>query len=551
MKRYYKYTIASLLLGLLGTGILTAQESINKEIVVVKPYQPSLSDAFKINVLPGISDSISIHPSFDYTIEPRKYETGFQVQPIKPASLVGAPLSKLYKSHLKLGFGNYLMPLAELHINSLRSKESNWGLALKHYSINGKVKLDDGNKVAPGLFENSANIYGRKIFRNSYLSGNIRAAYDGGNFYGTMDTLPAKDDILQNYIKLDAAMQMGSSHNDSIHLNYTGNLDYQYTLDNYLHGEHGVILRADFNKLFKSGATYGLDITGAYFYTTESIDSSNNTVVEIAPWFGKTTPEYSYSLGVKLASDINGDDFKPYFFPEASLQINVVRGILIPYFTVGGGVEVNNLRSVISENRYITPGLKVLNTKQKISGGVGLKGSYTPKLSYDLGFTYGIYNDMVFYVNDTNSFLGNTFDVSYDDGELLTLFTEFQYHESEKLHIVLKGSYLQYKLESLEHPWHKPSLNFSLNGRYNLKDKILFDAGLIYVGNRYAQGHPSGEDAVSLEGFVDLNLGLEYRYTKILSGFVRINNILGSGNDLFYRYPRIGFNIMAGFTYAL
>ncbi|MBW1899638.1 MAG: hypothetical protein JRI61_11340, partial [Deltaproteobacteria bacterium] len=102
-----------------------------------------------------------------------------------------------------------------------------------------------------------------------------------------------------------------------------------------------------------------------------------------------------------------------------------------------------------------------------------------------------------------------------------------------------------------EYPWHKPTVNISLNSLYSLKNKILFYAGLHYVGKRYVQGHPAGEIPVSLDGSVDLNLGLEYRYTKILSGFVRLNNILGSRNDMYYRYPRVGFNLMAGFTYAL
>ena len=307
----------------LGLGVSSAQEVIDKEIVVVKPYQPSLSDAYKINMLPGISDTISIHPSFDYTIEPRPYETGFQVRPINPANLVGVPLSKIYKTILKLGFGNCFIPLGELHINSLRSKENEWGIALRHYSINGKIKLDDGEKISPGFFENSGSIYGKKVFKHAYLSGNFRTAYDGGRFYGyntTVDTSLAKNDILQNYLKLDAALQLGSIYNDSLHLNYKGKLDYLYTLDHYQHGEHGVILSANLNQLFRSGSTYGLDFKGSYYSTSESLDSANNTVVEIAPWMSKTTSEYTYRIGVNLTADVNGDNFKPYFYPVARLQ---------------------------------------------------------------------------------------------------------------------------------------------------------------------------------------------------------------------------------------
>ena len=207
---------------------LYAQEEIRKEIVVVKPYQPSLSDAFKINVQPQISDSIPIHPSFDYSIHPKKFETRFQVRPINAARMVGTPLTKLYKSYLKLGFGNYLAPLAELNINSLRDKTRQWGIAVHHYSINGK--LDNGNKVNPGYFENSVDLYGKKIFKKTYLSGKIGGGYDGENFYGYhpsfTDTALNKEEFRQNWIKLDGRIRMGSMHKDSLHLNWTGTLDY-------------------------------------------------------------------------------------------------------------------------------------------------------------------------------------------------------------------------------------------------------------------------------------------------------------------------------------
>ena len=66
MKDLLKYILVlgmAILMGL-PEGIY-AQDPIDKEIVVVKPYQPSLSDAYKINILPMVSDSISIRPSFD------------------------------------------------------------------------------------------------------------------------------------------------------------------------------------------------------------------------------------------------------------------------------------------------------------------------------------------------------------------------------------------------------------------------------------------------------------------------------------------------------
>jgi len=556
MKEVMRYILVlgmAIMIGL--PEVVLAQDRIDKEIVVVKPYQPSLSDAYKINILPMVSDSISIRPSFDYSIQPKKFDTKFQIQPITPARLVGAPLTKLYKSYLKLGFGNYLAPLVELRINSLRGKKSQWGIDLQHYSINGKLKLDNDHKVKPGYFDNSINIYGKRIFHKSFLSGKISGAYDGGNYYGYNpilgDTLLSKDQIQQNYLKLDGRLKMGSTHKDSLHLNYNGFLDYLYTYDHFKNFEHGVVLGADFNERFRSGTIYGLGLGGEYYYTSNSIDSANNTIIKLNPWFGKKTNAYIYKLGIGMAFDITGKKLDPLIYPEALLQINMVQGVLMPYFGVDGRMQVNNYRTVVEENRYIAPGLKVRNTHHKIRGYVGLKGSFSREISYDLTAGYSLIDNIPFYVNDTLDILGNTFNVVYDNIDLLKIRGELKHLHTEKLSGLLSVTWNQYKMDGQEKPWHMPSLLISLTEEYNLHNKILVDMSLFYIGKRYARPSSFDTEILTLKGFVDLNLGLEYRYTKILSGFVHLNNILGARNQGWNYYTGMGFNVTFGFTYAL
>jgi hypothetical protein len=558
MKSVVKYIICLCIAGFAGAFVhLNAQEEIRKEIVVVKPYQPSLSDAFKINVQPHISDSIPIRPSFDYSIRPKKFETSFQVRPISAARMVGTPLTKLYKSYLKLGIGNYLAPLAELNLNSLRDKNWQWGIAVNHYSINGKLKLDNDQKVHPGYFENSASLYGKRILKKTYLSGKIGGAYDGANFYGSHPSLPTdttalqKEEIRQNWMKLDGRFRMGTMHKDSLHLNWIGNLDYLYTRDHYKNFEHAAIFSAEGNERFRSGMTYGLNLDGAYYYTSESIDSSNNVVASLNPWLGKTTREFTYRVGFELALDVHGQKVSPHFYPEAMLQINLVEGILIPYFGVDGRLQVNNFRTVAEENRYITPGLKVENSTHKIRGYAGLKGSFSRNISYELKASYSLVDKMPLYINDTSTIFGNTFIVVYDNLEWMQLRGEVQYRQSERLRTLLSVTYNHYRMEALEKPWHMPGLLISADGEYNLHNKILVDMGVYYTGKRYAPATPLDTEMITLKGFVDLNLGVEYRYTKILSGFVRVNNILGSRIYTWNQYPGMGFNLMFGFTYAL
>jgi hypothetical protein len=543
---------ALLLCGL--TGMVKAQNEIDKEIVVVKPYEPSLSDAFKINVLPRVSDSISIRPDFNYSIEPKKFGTAFHVRPITPAKLVGEPLKKLYKSYLKIGIGNYLIPMGEFRINSLRSKKGQWGFALRHYSINGKIKLDNDLKVSPGYFENSGDLYGKKIFNKAYLAGNLKGAWDGVNYYGyhsSLDTSLNEDDIKQRYLKFDGRVKMGSTHKDSTHLNYTWSADYKYTGDKHKNEEHAFLLGAEVNKRFRSGNTLGLGLVGDYYRTSLSIDSINNTVVSAKPWLGKATSGFSYRVAVELLADIRGDEVAPHIYPDVYLQIGVVPGILVPYLGADGKLQVNNYRSVIDENMYITPALKVQNTSHNLRAYVGLKGSLSEAISYDIIASYSLISKMPFYFNDTTSILGNTFAVTYDDLRLTRIRGELLIRPSERISFLLLGGYDQYDLDNLGKPWHKPQITASFAAEYNLRNKILLDASLNYMGVRYAPGAALDTDMITLKGFVDLNLGLEYRYTKLLSAFLRLNNIIGSRNYIWNQYPAIGFNIMVGFTYAL
>ncbi len=82
-------------------------------------------------------------------------------------------------------------------------------------------------------------------------------------------------------------------------------------------------------------------------------------------------------------------------------NLDVVKGILVPYFGADGNLQVNNFRTVSEMNRYIIPGLRVVNTSQKIKGFVGLKGNYTSAISYDIGFSYALYGNMPFFINDS------------------------------------------------------------------------------------------------------------------------------------------------------
>ena len=52
-----------------------------------------------------------------------------------------------------------------------------------------------------------------------------------------------------------------------------------------------------------------------------------------------------------------------------------------------------------------------------------------------------------------------------------------------------------------------------------------------------------------MKGIVDINLGAEYRYSKMLSFFVNFNNIANTRYYRWEKYPSQRFNLMAGLTF--
>ncbi|MCD6365900.1 MAG: hypothetical protein J7L46_00010, partial [Bacteroidales bacterium] len=87
--------------------------------------------------------------------------------------------------------------------------------------------------------------------------------------------------------------------------------------------------------------------------------------------------------------------------------------------------------------------------------------------------------------------------------------------------------------------------------KYNLRDKILLNIDLFYLDKVYAKTFDATGTMVPLliTPTYDINLGLEYRYSKFLSGFITAKNILGKYEAWNY-YPTMGFHVMLGVTYA-
>ncbi|MBI3500322.1 MAG: TonB-dependent receptor [Bacteroidetes bacterium] len=529
-------------------------------VTVVKAFQPTIADAFKINEMPVVKDSVPPIPNLSYSIHSKKVFTPFTVEPLKPAKMVGEPLVKLYNGLVKLGAGNYNTPYAEIFYNNGRSKEYSYGTHLKHFSSSANM---EGYGFG-GTSDNRIELYGKKFLRKQTLSGGLDYSRNVIHYYG-YDTsalfITDNNYIKQRYSNIGGNAALQSHYSDSIHTNYFLKLKYYNLSDFYSTSENNIYASGDFSGYYEKQLIH-LPVTVDYYNNKSKTDTANSALISLSPYLTSAGEKWSARIGVGIFMEGNEHDKSRFAFaPKIDFNYNAVDNILIPYAGVTGGLKKNSLQTLTDENPFLipAPNIKNTNTKWEIYGG--MRGSISKTVSYNARTSYSKIEDLYFFVNDYSDAFKKGFNTVYYDVSLLNVHGELQYQHTEKIKFMAKGDYNKYTLPSDSmSPWHRPPMQLTFTANYNLKNKIAATADVFVIGKRFANSYgqvPSANPPsvvwtgiTELKPIVDVNLGLEYRYSKKLSAFVHLNNLGFSRYYIWNNYPSYKFNFMAGISMA-
>ena len=122
-----------------------------------------------------------------------------------------------------------------------------------------------------------------------------------------------------------------------------------------------------------------------------------------------------------------------------------------------------------------------------------------------------------------------------------------------------RGDYFIYSLGSEKQAWNQPTTRASIAASYNLSNKFMVNAEAYTMGKRTAKSlvpvtgvdaNDDGSYTVDMKGYADLNLSIEYRYTKRLSAFVRFNNMFAAKYQVWNNYNVQRFNALMGASYS-
>ncbi len=571
----YYIAITAIFAHLAVTDLLAQRPLEIDEIQVVAPYEPSISDAFKININPVIADTLTVDMDFNYAIQPRKLVTRFVPEQLTPARMRGEPLPRLYKGLVKAGYGSYQTPYFEGFYNTLRSNEYALGVHLKHRS-SGKDIQDYEHST---FSKNKAHLYGTRFFRNTSLDGQVLFNRDVVRYYGMPEKFAGQPELIpdintlgdkQRFDFLSSSVSFGTHHSDSSKTRMQFGLNHYWLADRYdatehLFGAQAMIGREASRDPFglASKLYLQLDLSANYFYNERTFAFTHKDHAGIYKVEPTVYAEYNHlnlELGANVSVEDNNGSYYMRAWPLARIEASIIPQRLIFYMGLQGGLERQSLRQLTQTNPFMNPNgseLAFSNHRSEIGGG--LKGSVRDVVSFDFSVSNSKIDNYPFFITGLWPSMpplafDSRFLVSYDDISRLNVRGSIQSRLGERLSVGVTGNYFDYNLTELLHALHKPSYTLEFNARYNIQDKIILNANLIGRGETWGQNIVSVDqepDYYKLYDFVlDSNVGIEYRYTKILSVFLNFYNIQNQSYEMWSFYPTQGFGVLGGISYA-
>ncbi|MBJ6369304.1 TonB-dependent receptor [Snuella sedimenti] len=536
-------------------------------INVVKPYTPSISDAFKVKETPTLDDDATeTKKEIKYNIFSFPVASTFTPAKGKAAVIEKEKPAKLYDNYATLGVGSYTSILGEVYLNNAISRTESVGGYVSHHSSQGDIEdvmFDDD-------FSNSKlNVNYTSRLRDMSWTAEAGFQYQTYNWYGVAksqidDATAANIDVGHAFYN---AYVGGDLAFEDTYIN-SGNMLFRRFGDNQGSGENRLKIKAvvdvPINREEVSTEII-FDYLGGSFDRYYNLDEElkyGNFQVGIAPSFQLKQDDLTVNLGVSLfyLNDIEAKESKFYIYPNVTASYRLVNDVLIAYGGIEGGLIQNSYYSFANENSFVSPTLFIMPTDQLYNAYVGLKGKVSSNMSYNISGRYLADRSKALFRNNeiTNTSqdysYSNSFGIVYDDVDTFSLAGELNFDINRNFTLAIKAAYYTYNADTETEAWNLPDMEGSLFLDYQIDTHWFTGANIFYVGKRKDQfylndGTITSPFTVSLDSYFDANAHVGYHINEQFSVFAKANNIANNNYQRWQNFPVQSIQFLAGATY--
>jgi len=568
MQNKLKHIILSVLL--LSVAISFAQERENDTIDggvvnVVKPYTPTISDAFKIKEIPSLNDSTTAKKKkIKYNIFSIPVASTFTPAKGRAATVDKEKAVKLYDNYASLGVGTYTTILGEVYLNHALSRTERVGGYFSHHSSAGDIENInfDNNFSETGLnahYSQKLNDYAWKVEGGFQLQA--------FNWYGVPDQSIPTFDVNHSFYTANVGGNI--SFDDAI-IN-DGSILYRRFGDDQNSGENRFVLKSGFDipvsdEVINTEVT--LDYIGGSFDRSYFINDElnyGNINFGVAPSYQMKQDDLTVNLGVNLVylNDNESDGSGFFIYPNITASYRLVDELLIAYGGIEGGLIQNSYYDFAQENPFVSPTLFVVPTDQTYNASVGIKGKLSNSMSYNVSGHYQADNNRALFkanpdlgVDRENYQFGNSFGIVYDDVTTFSLAGELNVDVNRNFKLALKAEYFNYSVDNEGEAWNLPDIKSSLFLDYQIDEHWFAGANVFFVGERKDELTTGFgtltlpiSQTITLDSYFDANAHVGYKINDQLSAFAKVNNIANQDYQRWLNYPVQSIQFLAGATY--
>ncbi|WP_111684335.1 TonB-dependent receptor [Winogradskyella tangerina] len=548
------------------------KDTIDDQVVnVIKPYTPTISDAFKIKDTPKLNDSNVVKKKdVKYNIFSIPVASTFTPAKGKAANVDKAKPVKLYDNYASLGVGSYTTILGEVYLNHEINSTENVGGYFSHHSSQGGI---DGLLLDNDFSSTHINAhYSQKL-------GDFSWKIDGGfdamtyNWYGLPQEFfgQAEANMIDPIHTFSSFNVGGKLKFDDAIIN-DGSVRFIRFGDDRDSGENRFIAKASFDVPIQGeeiNTEFYVDYIGGSFDSnlnnTAGIDYGNVTF-GLSPSYQLKEDDLTVNLGVRFVflNDTELSDNKFFIYPNITASYRLVDEILIAFGGITGQLQQNSYYDFANENPFVSPNLIIAPTDERLNGFIGLKGKLSNNVSYNVkGNYFSEENKPLFKVNDANFDManrndyeyGNSFGVVYDDVRTFSLAGELNIDVNRNFTLGLKGEYFNYSTDEQAEAWNLPDITGSVFMDVQISEKWFAGASANYVGERKDLQEVTGTlifvepVSITLDSFFDANAHLGYKINDQLSVFAKVNNMFDQDYQRYANFPVQGIQALAGATY--
>jgi len=495
-----------------------------------------------------------IVPAISYEVKNLPFASPNFVPAIRPLRIKQENLKKLYGNYLSGGIGNYTSFMAEGSVTTKRDKQKLLGADFFWRSF-GKGPVDSDNSASSNT---RINLFGKAVTDKTTFDGEAGYNNQRGYFYSYAPATDVdREKLKQVYERVGAKVTAGNTKRGDF--NYRAGLGYSHLKDAFVSSEGELTAWLEGDSRLKNGNKVSLHADVFLINRKDSLYSQARSLIHIQPAYEFQPMEklkVMAGLNLAISNDYNGS---MKIYPHVKAVYELGESIDL-YATVTGNLDKVNLHTLTAENFWLNANNLMVNTNRTLEFDGGLQTSLGRKVAARLGASYATLQNLYFYqaVRSVYDLAGNPtgipfdrFNLAYDNSTgRFNPYGELTYTESDKVSASMRMDYYSYKTGTLAEAWHRPSFRGEVKVQYNLFSKIYLSAGLIAQGGMKA-AEPGTGTIRTLDTAMDLNFKGRYFFSRQLSAFIQLDNVLSRQYPLYLGYPARGFQALVGVSWSL